>query len=297
MTTQPDRQDGDGLPVAGTILQIGGASPGNGWGSNAIEVRESTGGVGWRWRTITPVENQRLLDALNTRATPQPSPEAAEGAGEPVIRDTNMFSRLANEPPAIIPEGYSAPLDIRTAAEIEHDRRALKSTPPKPAPDAIREAIKKIEAAFGEPNFKGHFYTDASGKSKWFDHKKVAKTIALALSAPVPSADGAMNAMNEALARQYNIPDELWKGASKENPMVPSGTGATEPLAICPSCGWKFHAEIVAAPPIRGDREAIAKIIHEQVLWKDRDRASLEQILLEAADAILSLPVPPGAKK
>lgn len=80
MTEPSARPKGDGLP--GTILQIGGAGSVIGWGVNKIEVRERTDGDGWKWRYITDDEKQKLLDALNTRATPQQSPEAAEGAGE-----------------------------------------------------------------------------------------------------------------------------------------------------------------------------------------------------------------------
>jgi hypothetical protein len=74
-------------------------------------------------------------------------PPDGTGAAEPVARDTNMFSRLADEPMAVIPEGYSAPLDIRTAAEIAFDRKAAKS----PAPpvrgdrDIAREAKEWCE--------------------------------------------------------------------------------------------------------------------------------------------------------
>lgn len=115
MSTQPDRQNGDGLQA--TILKIIEEFP--------------LSGIERVW-----VARHKLAASIANALSTQPARDAAEGAEKPVVRDTNMFSRLANEPPAVIPEGYSAPLDIRTAAEIEHDRLALRASSPKPAPDA-----------------------------------------------------------------------------------------------------------------------------------------------------------------
>lgn len=36
----------------------------------------------------------------------------------------NQFDRLSHEEPALIPAGYSAPLDMRPARQIESDRKA-----------------------------------------------------------------------------------------------------------------------------------------------------------------------------
>lgn len=51
----------------GEWLQIGGASRGDGWGRNPIEVRVATGGTGWQWRTLTDDEKAELLALWNAR--------------------------------------------------------------------------------------------------------------------------------------------------------------------------------------------------------------------------------------
>jgi hypothetical protein len=47
----------------GTILQISSA-PSQGL-RRAVQVRESIGGVGWRWREATDAEMQKMTEALN----------------------------------------------------------------------------------------------------------------------------------------------------------------------------------------------------------------------------------------
>lgn len=122
-----------------------------------------------------------------------PTRDGAEGVVEPVVRDTNMFSRRANEPPAVIPEGYSAPLDIRTAAEIEHDRGAQKSAPPKPAPDALRPSNNIADKAmhriwkewfkFYERHFRGPNIRVSMAEQMAF--YEIAQPILRGLSLPV----------------------------------------------------------------------------------------------------------------
>jgi len=53
-------------------------------------------------------------------------------------------------------------------------------TPPAPSK---AELLAEIEAAFGEPELRGHFYT-VNGESKWFDHTQVAQKILAALRSP-----------------------------------------------------------------------------------------------------------------
>lgn len=62
-----------------------------------------------------------------------------------------------------------------------------------------------------------------------------------------PSGTGAA----EPIAGPLNIdPEVLRRDALLDAPR------AAEMVAVCPSCGWRFHPE-VATPPVRGDREII----------------------------------------
>jgi len=49
--------------------------------------------------------------------TPKDAP-----TGKPVPRDNNHFKLLYSNSPAKIPEGFKAPLDGRTTAEMMYDR-------------------------------------------------------------------------------------------------------------------------------------------------------------------------------
>lgn len=87
----------------------------------------------WQWYGANCAAN---MTQATREALASPS---GTGATEPVARDKNMFSQLADEPLAVIPESYSAPLHIRTAAEIEFARKAAKGALPPVRED--REAI------------------------------------------------------------------------------------------------------------------------------------------------------------
>ena len=52
------------------------------------------------------------------------------------------FARLSPDAPAQIPEGYSAPLDMRTTRQLIAER---ERSAPAPAPDALREAVEALE--------------------------------------------------------------------------------------------------------------------------------------------------------
>ena len=52
------------------------------------------------------------------------------------------FARLSPDAPAQIPEGYSAPLDMRTTRQLIAER---ERSAPAPAPDALREAGEALE--------------------------------------------------------------------------------------------------------------------------------------------------------
>lgn len=110
---------------AGTILAIGGANSGRGWGCNAIEVRESTGGVGWAWREITDAEKQKLIDALNAPAQQTPSEivEAAQNLIDEIGQSGThqRWKRLANALAAVTSTVRSGMDQIKRGLE-EHQR-------------------------------------------------------------------------------------------------------------------------------------------------------------------------------
>jgi hypothetical protein len=54
---------------------------------------------------------------MSEQTNPKDAPK-----GAPVPRDDNHFKRLFSNSPAKIPEGFAAPLDDRTTAEMMHDR-------------------------------------------------------------------------------------------------------------------------------------------------------------------------------
>lgn len=57
------------------------------------------------------------------------TPEYGGPAPSPVAEDRTRFERLAPEKPALMPEGYSAPLEIKTTREMISERLAAQSTP------------------------------------------------------------------------------------------------------------------------------------------------------------------------
>lgn len=181
-------------------------------GLEAWIAREFSGyGVAIRRKDDPPIPGEPLMSMVEAKdltrravakfaAIPSPSRDSGEGADAPVVRDAERFSRLADEPPASIPEGHIAPLDNRTTREIIHDRmqQALREAqpnhppaPPKPAPDAVRPIGWVV--CFNDERC---FYWErdvAEWKAREFEdqHKTTATIDPLFSAAPVPSPDGA----------------------------------------------------------------------------------------------------------
>ncbi len=244
---------------------------------------------------------EKIIEGLLDIST---SPDAAEGAGETYGEAlAKLNTRFAFQP--------------HTAA------------PPKPPPDAVR--------ALGAAR---PYVLKRLLETKEDFERNVLAQIDAALAAPVPPADGAApNYEAAALALGFTrLPTGNWAHPhdgqhmdmtrfypsaeaifNQEIPdlLSPSGTGAAEPVA------WRRvrndgavtywetavpdSVPLYTTPPVRGDREAIARAIYdlnpsmsstqfsgpEPTHWCYDTRQ--KRLAYKQADAILSLPIPPGA--
>jgi hypothetical protein len=236
--------------------------------------------------------------------------------------------------------------------------------PPKPAPDAMREALvlAREEMVLAIAFLGRDVGTDRQTQTL---HQIIArlatadKAARKALSAPVPPADGldSLRACRLFMACLITKPaDHPGNVTIVEQPIAasvydntlaavsnlpPSGTRAAEPVARCPVCDWpmasdqsqgcipgdccyrpddpaeqerirKRRAEL-AASPVRGDRESIARLIDPETfrkydielasgrraanneLWADVCYNKECKSAFAKADAILSLSVQPDA--
>jgi hypothetical protein len=360
MITRPDRQDGDGLlpcPFCGGPAIFERA--GNARQSCIIKCDD----CGCKLET-NEVFHQGT--AWNTRATPA-SGEAAEGAGEASIptygnvpwdqlgRDVMeavMGSRVDYKFPTDMYPGHDiAHINFNSLARIIDKYRLV---PPKPAPDAVREALEpfaKIADIYDRAHEERVRHYADEGRDfgpPQPDHYLVSVSIGecrkarAALAAPVPPADGARLALEHAKTRFGCLADHFRDhgeeallamsevdGERMEKALagIPSATGAAEP-GIADALGWLLDAIKsegvtptpllkrrfedaekallrLAAPPVRGDREVIARIRYEHGHYCLRDVllegfqamkfVQPEKAVDDMLDAILSLPVQPGA--
>ncbi len=143
---KPQRQS-PGSAEAGTIFAIGGAGSGLGYGCNAIEVRESTGGAGWKWRKITDVEKLKLLEALNahTQCVQQPAAFVPVHPRQgPLWSDTiaagSDLQRSENYPRMPL---YAAPPQAATYTEVCKSKDCPRGGRPV---EIVGSAIKAMQA-------------------------------------------------------------------------------------------------------------------------------------------------------
>lgn len=214
--------------------------------------------------------------------------------------------------------------ESRTDGTCHHP--TLEAAAPKPAPDAVREALQK----------KVGGYIDAIklGASKEGVTRSLMRDIE-ALSAPMPSPDGAgekrvkLSLVIEALesaandARKNNISgfDALTGIAILLKRDPPSATGAAEPVAwrtkndfgqwsFSENPLWDTSEPLYATPPVGGDREALlwaadvaakgAKQCSDgDSEWHEGFRYAAENTALgieaDLRRAAAALPVQPGA--
>lgn len=246
-------------------------------------------------------------DALNA---PPPTLDATEGAGD-LRKDINLIWATLDRA-AMASRSHRVPPQVTRA--LNRIEAALdEAAPPKPAPDAIREALAVIAR-----DSEGLLQAVRAGDTKaqlmiHIGGLMVDVDKAFSLSAPVPSPD-LLALAQAAIERQKDTPLNI--DALAANLVAAGefeGTGAAEPVAVCPSCGWLFHPE-VATPSVRGNREAIARAIfknHQHLSDEDVDRwfkiyadkpegvDHFRMAIWRAysdADAILSLPVQSTAR-
>lgn len=179
----------------------------------------------------------RRAAELLTVIVQTPTPDATEGAR--LHRGSvKAMAYASHVPPKPAPAPEPSPF-VQRLNEIVAEAGGTATPKPTP-PDAMREALKRIiEQA---PESLGNKNCQCTVCVV----RRIAET---ALIAPVPPADGAIK------GRDAGIAGAIFDNEGGKPP--PSGTRAAEPVAVCPSCGWRFHPE-VATPPVRGDREAIA---------------------------------------
>lgn len=313
---QPTRQDGDGLlpcPFCGGL-------------DLTVYKHQSVGSwvacvdCGLETPTETGTTPDGATKYLNTRATPSPTRDAAEGAGQKstsaAVRESN---RSTPRSPASAAMGHCAEVD--TAA------------PPKPAPDAMHRALKRLReyaATWGPED-------DTSRPSLHDDLILVCDAVS---SAPVPPADGAvtfaqhldrggtldpaLTARMDAIGRDLSASAEpvvrysdlqlggggQYTAATLAAEIERMATDETvRPFDDLIEENWKtIVAALRALPTVRGERELLeqcAKIARQFELdmsksqLDDRDIENIQRGANDAsnaiADAILSLPVQSGA--
>jgi hypothetical protein len=216
----------------------------------------------------------KLETLLDTPATPQQSRDAAEGA-------TNSPRFISGWMADEYEKGWHADFQARC--------RALSAAPPQPAPDAMREYVSRLKEIGDWVAAKGNAH-DASA----------LYSIARALAAPVPPADGAVPTgiyflaeMDNfyAVATQRGCGNEFfrkWKPRWREFPQSqskegrPSATGAAEPDAV-QLTDDQFENMVLAAMHVTMNSAAIEALT---VTVSDIQRATVSAILF--AKEILS---------
>lgn len=241
----------------------------------------------------------------------QPTRDAAEGAGE--VRD--LLKRIRDFP-------HNSTSTEQAMSQLAGTAIALLDAPkwatPQPAPDAM-EALAFFMAFFENmPEGSALTLTDLTA----LDRARAR----LRLAAPVPPADGAGDLKE--LAHQLESMD--WGDAPGPmrvlalkvcraiHAIPPSATGAAKPVAWTvfsfvqtAFAQFKEHelkqiietiAKIlsIGAPPVRGDREKIRKLVLDVIRKYYRDaigptRMLLEDIAEEIDGAMSALPVQPDA--
>jgi hypothetical protein len=211
---------------------------------------------------LTFEETELLFDLLDA---PQPTRDGAEGAGE--------ARHLAGEIADYFRHDYYGD---QTRAIIERVITFLRSlTPPKPAPDAMRESERH---AIAHARYQAEQATPEKPDC-CFDYELVKDLLRVIDRIDICNALCRFDGAGEPVATAENAVYQKITG---------SGVDALE-----------NRKEQVATPPVRGDREAIARIITPLAfndIHMPRDRARrLRGEAYEKADAILYLPVQPGA--
>jgi hypothetical protein len=190
---------------------------------------------------------------------------------------------------------------------------ADQAAPPKPAPDAMRDGNPERRCAHGK------LFTESCPECGYVHP--------CGCVAPVPLPDGAgVATLNQIAAKAREWAAHYAEASDGRNTFIlfaewveslsPSGAVAAEPTDVLQEemmdC-YQFGKVDYATPPVRGDRETIARIIDPELFekydlefasgrsaqngrnWADVCYGKKRDATLAKADAILSLPVQPGA--
>jgi ribA/ribD-fused uncharacterized protein len=185
MTTQPERQDGDGLRECPFCK------------CTDVRLEENTIPREWRIRcercacqTCWWHSEVDVRKAWNTRATPPQSRDAAEGAEEAFIWKCRHCDWSGSEPDSAPCNNhghvYQAPL-CPWCGRYFAEQDFPPAAPPKPAPDALRTALDSLieTAIHAEANSNASL---GSNKQTWAAHarsiREAVAAISIAITAP-----------------------------------------------------------------------------------------------------------------